>query len=187
MKDIIKFIIFVIYCTAIFFFPNNNSILIFISINLVAMILTYKHIKSIIVGTLKILPFVVLTFIFNCILDEFINAIWISIKLLIVCNMTMTYSKTTTVMGIAETIKALCIPLKLFKINTDEIKMIVCISLSMIPILKKDLTEMKEACRAKGIKFNVENMKTVLSKFCLSMLIRVNQLDEALIAKGQKY
>ena len=65
--------------------------------------------------------------------------------------------------------------------------MIVCISLSMIPILKKDLTEMKEACRAKGIKFNVENMKTVLSKFCLSMLIRVNQLDEALIAKGQRY
>ena len=85
------------------------------------MILTWKHIKSIIFGTLKILPFVVLTFIFNYLLDELINAIWISIKLLIVCNMTMTYSKTTTVMGIAETIKALCIPLKLFKINTDEI------------------------------------------------------------------
>lgn len=99
----------------------------------------------------------------------------------------MAYSTTTTVMGVAGTIKALCIPLKLFRINTDEIKMIVCISLSMIPILRKDLTEMKEACKAKGIKFNVTNMKTILSKFCLSMLIRVHQMDEALIAKGQKY
>lgn len=187
MKDIIKFVIFIIYCTYIFFFPNNNLILIFILINILAMILTRKHIKSIICSTLKILPFVILTFVFNCILDEFKNAIWISIKLLIVCNITMTYSKTTTVMGVAETIKALCIPLTLFKINTDEIKMIVCISLSMIPILKKDLTEMKEACRAKGIKINVKNMKTILSKFCLSMLIRVNQLDEALIAKGKRY
>lgn len=187
MKDIIKFIIFIIYCTSIFFFPNNNFILIFILLNVLTMILTRKHIKSIICGTLKILPFVILTFIFNYILDEFMNAVWISIKLLIVCNITMAYSTTTTVMGVAETIKSLCFPLKLFKINTDEIKMIVCISLSMIPILRKDLNEMKDACRAKGIKLNVNNMKTILSKFCLSMLIRVQQMDEALIAKGQKY
>lgn len=46
---------------------------------------------------------------------------------------------------------------------------------------------MKEACRAKNIKFNIGNMKIILSKFCLNMLMRVNQLEEALIAKGQTY
>ena len=41
--------------------------------------------------------------------------------------------------GIADTIKAICSPLKIFKVNTDDIKVMVCISLSVIPILKKDL------------------------------------------------
>lgn len=137
MKETLKFMIFIIYCTAIFFFPNNVVILAFALINMIAMLFMRKHIKNIIYGTLKILPFIIFTFIINCFLDELINAIWIGIKLLIVCNITMTYSKTTTVTETAETIKNLCAPLKLLKINTEEIKMIVSISLSMIPILKK--------------------------------------------------
>lgn len=60
----------------------------------------------------------------------------------------------------------------------------VCISLSMIPILKKDLHEMKEACIAKNIIFNVKNMKIILSKFFLSLITRVNQIEESLMAKG---
>lgn len=187
MKDIIKFIMFIIYSTSIFFFPNNQSILIFISINLIAMIYVKVHIKKVLLGTIKILPFIIFTFLINCLLDEVVKAMWIGIKLLIVCNITMIYARTTTVTGIAETIKTLCVPLKIFKINTEEIKMIVCISLSMIPILKRDLSEMKAACKAKNIKFNIKNMKIILSKFLLSLLMRVNQIEEALIAKGQSY
>ncbi len=63
----------------------------------------------------------------------------------------------------------------------------VCISLSMIPILKKELNEMKDACKAKGIKFNLRNMKIILSKFFLNLIMRVNQIEEALMAKGQNY
>lgn len=187
MKDLMKFCIFIIYSTSIFFFPNNRIIFFFALINLIAMILLRKNLKKIIKGTLKILPFIIFTFVINCLLDEIINAIWIGSKLFIVCNMTMIYSSTTTVMSVAETIRILCTPLKLININTEEIKIMVCISLSMIPILKKDLAEMKEACKAKGIKFNIKNMKIILSKFCLSILIRVNELEDALIAKGQNY
>ena len=89
--------------------------------------------------------------------------------------------------GVAETIKLLCTPLKIFKINTEEIKVMVCISLSMIPILKKELSEMKDACKAKGIKLNIKNIKIILSKFFLTLIMRVNQIEEALIAKGQNY
>ena len=86
--------------------------------------------------------------------------------------------------GIAETIQLLCTPLKIFKINTDEIKIMICISLSMIPILKKDLLEIKNACRAKKMKFTIKNMKFILSKFFLSLIQRVNQIEKSLIAKG---
>lgn len=89
--------------------------------------------------------------------------------------------------GVAETIQLLCTPLKIFKINTDEIKVIICISLSMIPILKKDLNETKEACRAKTISFNIKNTKYILSKFFLSLIKRVNQIEESLISKGYNY
>jgi len=86
--------------------------------------------------------------------------------------------------GIADTIKAICSPLKILKVNTDDIKVMVCISLSVIPILKKDLYELKEACKSKNITFNVKNMKILLAKFFLSLISRINELEESLIAKG---
>ena len=86
--------------------------------------------------------------------------------------------------GISETIRIICLPLKILKINVDEIKVMICISLSMIPILKNNLYQLKEACIAKNINFNIRNMKIILSKFFLSLMTRINQIEEALIAKG---
>lgn len=97
MKNVIKFLIFIAYSTSVFFFPNNELICICILINLVMLLLTKVPIKKVFTGTLKIMPFVIFTFIINCILDEVINAIWIGIKLIIVCNITIIYSKTTSV------------------------------------------------------------------------------------------
>lgn len=62
----------------------------------------------------------------------------------------------------------------------------VCISLSMISILKNDLYEIKNACKAKNITFNVKNIKYILSKFFLSLIFRITQIEEALIAKGYR-
>lgn len=89
--------------------------------------------------------------------------------------------------GIAETIQLLCTPLEIFKINTDDIKIMICISLSMIPILKKDLNETKEACRAKNISYNIKNTKYILLKFFLSLIKRVNQIEDSLISKGYNF
>lgn len=86
--------------------------------------------------------------------------------------------------GVAETIQLLCTPLKRLNIQPEEIKIMVCISLSMIPIFKKDLRELKEACKAKNMKWNIPNMKFIFSRFFLSLIQRVNQIEEALIAKG---
>ena len=62
----------------------------------------------------------------------------------------------------------------------------VCISLSMISILKNDLYEIKNACKAKNITFNIRNMKYILSKFFLSLIFRINQIKESLIAKAYR-
>lgn len=86
--------------------------------------------------------------------------------------------------GIAETIKLLCSPLKILKINTEDIKILVCISLSMIFVLKNDLKETKEACKAKGIQFNLKNIKFILSKFFMSLILKIDQIEDSLISKG---
>ena len=66
----------------------------------------------------------------------------------------------------------------------QEIEILVAISISMVPTLKKEYSEVKEACKAKGIQFNVKNMKIILQKLFLSTFKRVNEIDEALLEKG---
>lgn len=184
MKNVINFIIFIIYASLIFFLPNNEVILVFIFLNLILMFLGKINFRKMINSMINIMPFIIFTFIINYFLDNFLNAFWIGIKLLIVCNSTIIYSQTTTVMEVADTIKCLCSPLKIFKIDTNDIKILVCISLSMIPILKNDLYEIKSACRAKDINLNIRNIKYVLSKFFLSLITKANQIEESLISKG---
>ena len=96
-------------------------------------------------------------------------------------------SNRITQANLAKTIRLLCTPLKLFKVNTEEIEVMVCISLSLLPAIRNDLTELKNACKAKNIDINLKNAKYILSKFLLSLIKRVNQIDEAMIEKGCDY
>ena len=184
MNNAIKFLIFIIYTTTIFFLPNNLLIFILFILNFAIILIKKIKLKKIIRKSMAILPFVIFTFVINCILDEALNAIWIGIKLLLVCNITIIYSETTSVGEIANTIKILCYPLRIFGINTEDIRIMVSISLSMIPILIKDLREVKEACIAKNIRFNIKNTKIILAKFFITLISRVGQIEESLIAKG---
>lgn len=187
MKKVTQFLLFLIYATVIFIIPNSILILVPLVINIILLIVTKTSLKNAIKNLAKFLPFVLLTFVINCWLDTYINAIWMAIKLLLVCNITYIYSRTTTTSEIAQTVEKVCTPLKIFKINPEEIKILVAISLSMIPILKREVIEIKEACKAKNIKFNIKNIKIILSKLLTSFLKRVSQIDEALIEKGYNY
>ena len=126
------------------------------------------------------------TFLINCWLDTINNAIWIGIKLIIVCNITVIYSKTTSINGIAVTISKLLKPLKIFGIKEEEVKIMVSISLAMLPTLKRNIMELKEACKSKGITINLKNIKYIITSAFLSAIKRVDQIEEALIAKGYK-
>lgn len=97
MKNVIKFLIFITYSTCIFFLPNNNLILVCFAINLFVMLLTKRYFKNTISRTFNILPYIIFTFFINLLIDNFTNALWIGIKLILVCNITITYSNTTSI------------------------------------------------------------------------------------------
>ena len=162
---------FLVYATAIFLMPNSFFLLCPLIINIVLGIVTKSNIKKVIKNLLKIFPFVLLTFVINCWLDSYINALWMAAKLLLVCNVTFIYSQTTTTAQIAKTAGKLCTPLKLFRINPEAIEVLVAIALSTLPIMKREYLELREACKAKNIPINLKNMKIVLSRLLISYLI----------------
>lgn len=184
MKNIILFLSFILYVTFIFFINSNTLLLVVLLLNVLVMIVLHIRITEAIRNVLKILPFVLFTVAINCILSNYKYAILVGIKLLLVCNITYTYSKTTTVRGIATLVKKLCTPLKFIKVNPDEIELLVCISLSMIPILKREYNQLKDACLAKGMDIDVKNMKIILTKLMISIMKRVNEIEESIIEKG---
>lgn len=202
MKDLVKFLCFILYSTVVFFIPNGYPLFIPVLVNILLMIscLLFTHlyeirtkdynkytVMNIFYTTFKIIPFIIFTFVINCILDNYINACFIALKLLIVCNATVIYSFTTTAVKTAKVIELLCIPLRLLKIDTTEVFILVCISLSMIPIIKNELTEIRNSCKAKNMDFNIKNSKYILSKFFYSLLMRVNEIESSLIAKGYNF
>ncbi|MCI9246372.1 MAG: hypothetical protein HFJ30_04515 [Clostridia bacterium] len=187
MKNIITFILFLLYATAIFFIPNNIFLLCPFVINMILWLITKSNMKKTITNLFKIAPFVLLTFLINCWLDTYINALWMAVKLLLVCNITFIYSQTTTTAQVAKTVKKLCTPLKVFKINPEIVEVLVAIALSILPIMRKEYIEVKEACKAKNIPINLKNSKIILSRMLTSYLKRVDEIDEALIEKGYNY
>ncbi len=184
MKNIIMFLSFVIYATLIFFIDSYVMLCIVFLINIVAMIYFKTKIIGTIESIIKLLPFILVTVVINWLLANYTYAFMVAIKLILVCHITYIYAKTTTVKGIANTVKNLCMPLKLLKINPEDIELLVCISLSMLPIFKREYHQLKEACSAKGIAINVKNMKVILTKLLVSIMKRVNEIEASIIEKG---
>ena len=181
--EIIKFFLFIVTATIIFFLPQSEILFAVIVLCNIAAILIFKiSIIKIIKKLIKILPYIIVTFFINIIISNINEAIWI-----IVCNITYIYSATSTKTTIANTIKTLCRPLVWFNINTEEIEVMVAISLSIISALKKDLLEIKDIYKYKNLKLNTKNVKHSMSIFLFGIIKRTNQIDEALIAKGKKY
>lgn len=184
MKNVILFLVFVLYATLIFFIDSNSLLFVALLLNILAMIIVKVKFSEAIENIIKLLPFILLTVVINCVLANYEYAFLVAIKLMLVCHITYVYAKTTTVRGIAITIKTLCTPFKLVKVNLEEIELLVCISLSMIPILKKEYRQLKEACLIKGMDITINNMKVILTKLMISIMKRVNEIEESMIEKG---
>lgn len=184
MKNMIIFLGFILYATFIFFVESNKILGMILLINLFIMAINQIKPIDVIENIARVVPFILLTVLINCILANYQYAFLVAIKLLFVCNITYIYAKKTTVKNLANTIKSICIPLKLLKVNLEDIELLVCISLSMLPILRQEYNQLKEACLAKGMKLTVKNMKPILTKLMISIMKRVNEIEESMIEKG---
>ncbi len=188
MKNIIKFILFVIYVIGIFF-VNNYIVLGTIAIfNLCLIIVSKINIKKTMINIMKLLPFILFTAAINLIFSSLKDAILITVRLILVCNISYIFSKTITYLEFAEVIEKIFYPLKVFKINPKDISLIIVIALSFMPIMKDELFQMRNILKVKGInttKINlIKNINLVFKPFFISVLQRINEIELALKEKA---
>ncbi len=184
MKNIVKFIIFII-CTISIFFLNNLKLLgsIFF-LNFIIAIALKICLKRMLYNLKILLPFVILTMLINILLDSLYDGIIIGIRIIICYNITYIFSKTLTVLEVADTIQKLCYPLKIFKININNIGMMVSISICMLPVIKNEIYTLIRVMKSKGRIMKINSIIIIMKPMLISILRKTSQIEKTLIAKA---
>lgn len=184
MKSLLKFIIFIFLTFAIFFIKNIYILSIIAAINISLMLIIKISIKDFFKSFRLLIPFLFVAFLLNIVLANLMEATLILFRIIICYCITYIYYKTTTIAEISYTFELLLSPLKLFKINTKNITLIVSISLCTIPILKNEITAVQNAIKSKGAKIKISNFSLVLKPILISIIKRTGEMEKALISKG---
>ena len=188
MKNLIKFILFITYTILIFLINDFKLLLIPLFINIICIIILKLNIKNMLINLLKLSIFILFTIIVNFIVESIEYALIVAFKLLLICNITYIFSKSISYMEFAKVIENIFYPLKIFKIEPKNIGIIVCIALAFIPILKKELEELKYVLKIKGFKISLinilKNISVISKPFFVSILRKVNDIENTLLIKG---
>ena len=188
MLYIIEFILFLAYTIAVFFIKEYYLLGIIAILNIVLMIILKENIKKAIFAILKLMPFIIFTSGINMIFSGISFGMLIGIRLILVCNMTYIFSKKMTPQKLQYVIETLLKPLKIIKIDSKEIGIMVCIGISFIPILQNEITELKYSLKAKGFNLNFKNIikkpNYILTPLITSVIKRVGEIECSFLSKG---
>ncbi len=184
LLNTVKFLCF--DCFMIFVFMTNNYYLllgmaiisicieVFIKVSIIDMI---KYL-------LYVVPIILLSFIINLVALDFRYALLIMTRFSVACICTYTFSKMITAVEISRVITFLLSPLKILKVNVNSIGLMVSISISFIPIIRDEISELKYMLKAKGYRLKISNVSVVIRPLISSIFKRTNEIEKALIAKG---
>lgn len=143
-----------------------------------------NRLKKMLYSFRLLLPFIAFTVLVNILFDSLYNGIIIGIRIIICYNSTYIFSKKITVLEIVDTIQKLCYPLKIFKISTNNIGMIVSISICIIPVLKSEIYSLLQAMKSKGKLIKIDSTIIIMKSIMISILKRIGQMEKTLISKG---
>lgn len=188
MKNLIKFILFLIYTIGMFFIKDYIVLGLILLFNVSLMLALKINLKNALKNLIKLMPFILFTVAINLLFADLEFSILIGVRLILVCNFSYMFSKTISYMKFAEVIEKIVWPLKIFGINPKEIGLIISIAISFVPIIKNEISQIKNILKVKGIKpsnFNLlKNLNLIFKPFFISVLQRLNEIEMSLKAKG---
>lgn len=185
----LKFAIFMVGISTVFFLPNGWPTLVCTGLSLAigciiasrnGMMLARRNLRKLV----RMLPFVGFVVLCNGLFANWLEAAWVGDKLVTVCILTLTYCATTTTTEVTRVLAGILRPLRRLGVEIEDVYLLVAISFRLIPILRRTFSETRTACRAKGAKWDLKTARIVLERTSWQMLARVEQIEMALIAKG---
>jgi len=184
----IALIAFIIYTSLIFFIKEYYGLLIVLSINILAMIVLKINAKKTIKFCIKMLPFILFTVVINIVLSNIEYAILIALRLILVCQITYIFSRKMTPRKLQKAVEKICMPLKILKVNPKEIGVIVSIAVSFIPIIQKEMQNLKYSLESRGFRINIKNIITkpnyILIPLITGVIRKVVEIEQSMISKG---
>ena len=186
MVDLLKLVLFIAIVSSIFFI-KSPIVLIIVSVALIVLIGILRIDFSVLIKAfIKLLPLLLITFLFNWLLADLSEGIIILSRLLICLCMTFVFAKLTTPMSIANGIEIFFAPLRLFKVDTKYISLMISIAICMIPIFLKEIRTTLKSIEAKGQRASIKNIKIFLRPLLISLMRKTNEMEKSLISKAYK-
>ena len=185
------FILFFMAFSICAFIFSNIWVLVGFSVFDLLIILIFKiKPKKLFKFILNISIFTIFVFLFNLIFDNLINSLIVSWKIIIVSIFAFVFSSVISKTKIAEGIARLFYPLKLFKIDPNDIALMLVISLNFITIISEEAKTLKMALRARNVKLSFKTIFTkshiIFITFFAGLLKKVTQIEESLIIRKKK-
>lgn len=192
-----KFICFILIIVTIFIAQSEFSLgIVFVFLFIVSLFAKIK-IKTYFSIFLFILPFFILMFFLYLIKmnwnESLYYVIFMSLRLYIFMLLSIIYTSTTKEIEIAQSIEWFIKPLRLLKIPTYEISMIIMLSLRFIPLLIEDLRMIFIAQTSRGVNVINGSLKTKIKgtiNSLLPMIViafkRSDNIANSMIIRGYK-
>lgn len=188
LNSTVKLACLLLLSILIFALKDTRILTVLVGISLLLAISTKIAIHFYTRGIKTSFYLLLLTFLLNLLFTDIAYAGMITYRLGIMLVYTLLFTLTTTYMELVKGIMHLLYPLTWFKINTKDIGLIIAIGLNLMPILKIEFLNLKQAQFVKGYKPNFRKMKLYLVYLFLPFLNncfrRVEEISMALVVKG---
>lgn len=185
MKSLIFLLLFIVYTTSIFFISNWIAIFSFICINIILIFVLKINFKRVLISLYKYTPIILITFIFNALWGYLENAILISIRLYIVCNITFIFTYKMGITNILIALEKLFIPLKLFGISPTDLSLMVNIAITFIPVIFREIEINFLTLQSKGLKrYSISSIKYTFKLLLISIFRKTNDIELTLKCKN---
>lgn len=188
MKTVIKFIAFFVYTICLFFIKDIRILACIFALQTIFMLLCRVSVSGAIKTIWHLMPFILFTVLIDLCVMEVMDSILIGIRLIMVCHITYIFGKTTTAMQIAKAIKKLLYPLTWFGVNTNNIGIMVSLAITFIPIIRKEIENIRYSLKSKGFNMSFINQIThinyIMGPLFYSLLRKVSKIEDALKSKA---
>ncbi|NQX83206.1 MAG: energy-coupling factor transporter transmembrane protein EcfT [Mycoplasmataceae bacterium] len=197
IDPITKLLGFMLIVISMFVAQEPGTLLVVFGFSFIVSLLSKVRIKSYFTSLLVVIPFFVIMFLFYLLLyslnQTLIFVFMMSLRLYLFILLSIIYTSTTKEMDIALSIEWFITPLRVIKVPTYEISMMIMLSIRFIPLLFEDIRKIMIAQTSRGINVINGNLKARIkgiSNSLLPMFViafkRSDDVAKAMVIRGYK-